>query len=180
MVILLSQPPLNIREATAHDSADRGSAFAITAAMLVALLSASLQFAVAPAAPAGWLLVVGGLLGSLGLALRLWAISTLGRLFTSTVFVVDEQPLVVVGPYRVLRHPSYTGALLAMLGVTFALASPIGVALLLGLGVPAYLYRISIEERALVRNMGAEYESYRRRTWALVPLTMRRARRRAQ
>src|ERR1043166_967426 len=57
----------------------------------------------------------------IGLALRYWAIRTLGRFFRYKVVVQDEHRLVTTGPYRLLRHPSYTGALLTLIGVAMVM-----------------------------------------------------------
>ena len=51
-----------------------------------------------------------------GLVLRGWSFKTLGEYFTFTVMVSTDQPVVANGPYRLLRHPSYTGILLACIG----------------------------------------------------------------
>ena len=51
-----------------------------------------------------------------GVAVRLWSFWTLGQYFTFTVKVSPDQPVVVAGPYRVLRHPGYAGGMLAMVG----------------------------------------------------------------
>jgi protein-S-isoprenylcysteine O-methyltransferase len=104
-----------------------------------------------------------------GLVLRLWAIHTLGRFFTSTVQVGDGQRVVRSGPYRMLRHPSYAGALLTAFGTALVLHSSAGAALVITLCVPAYLYRVATEERALVAELGADYAEYRRHTWGIVP-----------
>jgi len=83
--------------------------------------------------------------------------------------VQTGQTVIESGPYRVLRHPSYTGALVIALGVTIALASPVGAALCLVVGIPAYLYRIAVEERTLSSQLGEPYRAYRTRTSRLIP-----------
>ena len=78
----------------------------------------------------------------LGLAIRVWAVVALGAAFRTTVEVDDEQPVVSTGPYRWVRHPSYTGLLLIVIG--FGLASGRWYALVLSvvLPLPALLWRI--------------------------------------
>ena len=168
-IVLASQPPVDLREASSHGAADRGSALAILIAMIVAQLAASIEFARSVHTPGIAVVGIGAVIATGGLTLRVWAIRTLGRFFTSTVRVVDGQRVVRSGPYCLLRHPSYTGALLAALGAIIALGSVIGGALLLGLCVPAYLYRITVEERALIEELGRDYADYRRGSWGLVP-----------
>lgn len=169
LIVLLSQPATDLRESASRASADRGSALGIFGSMFAAQLFSALDFSRGSHAGAGVAFVIGACVAVFGLALRLWAIRTLGRFFTSTVRVVGDQAVVRSGPYRVLRHPSYTGALLAAFGTAVAFASPLGAALVLALCIPAYLYRIRTEEFALMSQLGEPYRVYRRESWGLVP-----------
>ena len=72
--------------------------------------------------------VLGCGVGLIGIALRWWAIRTLGAHFTRNVQVVADQQLVVDGPYRYLRHPSYTGAILMYAGVGIGLGNVLSLA----------------------------------------------------
>ena len=84
-----------------------------------------------------------------GVALRLWAIRTLGRHYSHAVRTQADHQVVTNGPYRLLRHPAYAGMLLAHLGVLALYANPwTCLAFLAGL-VPAVAYRIRVEERVL-------------------------------
>ena len=106
---------------------------------------------------------------ALGIALRLWSVRTLARFFTIQVAIRDGHRLIRTGPYRLLRHPSYTGSLMTFLGFGCALGS--GAALLTA-GVPvtlAFLRRIRVEERVLADAFPAEYPDYARTTWRLLP-----------
>jgi protein-S-isoprenylcysteine O-methyltransferase Ste14 len=112
---------------------------------------------------------LGVVLFVLGLALRWYAIMQLGRFFTVNVAIATDHQLVDTGPYRFVRHPSYTGALVAFLGFALTLGNW---AALLVMIVPicwAFIYRINIEERALVSALGERYVAYTRRTKRLVP-----------
>ncbi len=171
VVTLLSQPHISTREMVT-DAPDRFSALGIYIGMITSQVGALLEFGYRaefkPEAASGFTL--GGLslvLASLGF--RLWAIRTLGLFFTSRVMTQEGQTVVQSGPYRLLRHPSYTGALGVSLGVALAMASPLGGVLTIVLAVPAYLYRIAVEERTLRSNLGRPYEEYRLRTWRLLP-----------
>jgi protein-S-isoprenylcysteine O-methyltransferase Ste14 len=105
----------------------------------------------------------------LGVALRWYSVSVLGKYFTFDVAIHSGQVLVEVGPYRYIRHPSYSGALLSLLGFGLALGNWAGLAAsLLCLGF-AYAYRIPVEEAALASALGETYRQYRKRTWRLVP-----------
>ena len=130
-------------------------------------LSHAAQFADFGLTPVTRGLAVAGF--AAGLALRWWAILTLGKLFTVDVAIAADHRLVIRGPFRWMRHPSYTGMMLAFaaLGVTFqnwlALASlliPIALAL---------AYRIRIEETVLVAAFGDDYRRYALHTKRLIP-----------
>jgi protein-S-isoprenylcysteine O-methyltransferase Ste14 len=104
-----------------------------------------------------------------GLTLRGWWIKTLGRYFTDIVMVSSDQPVVTNGPYRLLRHPSYTGILLACIGVGLTSANW---AALAGVTLPllAYLlWRIHVEEKALLATLGDRYRAYASHHKRLVP-----------
>ena len=112
---------------------------------------------------------LGLLLIPAGLALREWAIIKLGRFFSRTVQLEAGHKIITDGPYRWIRHPSYTGMILIYLGIAFALGTWLGVFLTLGLMLGAIMYRISIEEKVLIEAFGAAYRDYRKRTWRLFP-----------
>jgi protein-S-isoprenylcysteine O-methyltransferase Ste14 len=104
-----------------------------------------------------------------GTSYRVWSIRVLGRLFSSTVVIREGHRLMTDGPYKHLRHPSYTGAFAAIVGVPVLLRAPFSIVVaILAMG-SAYIYRIAVEERALVAEFGEEYSRYRRRTSRLIP-----------
>jgi protein-S-isoprenylcysteine O-methyltransferase len=104
-----------------------------------------------------------------GLILRGWAIITLGRFFTVDVTIEKDHELVERGPFRAVRHPSYSGVLLAFVGFALSLgnwaALPV---ILLPIGA-AFLHRMNVEEDALSRALGAHYVEYAKRTKRVVP-----------
>lgn len=105
-----------------------------------------------------------------GLALRGWSFKALGQYFTHTVMVSSDQPVIARGPYRVLRHPSYTGIILAAIGIGLATANWADLAGLLLLTLTALLWRIRIEEAALLTTLGDRYRAYAAQHKRLVPL----------
>lgn len=154
---------------------DRGSQGLVVLGVWVSVaLGIGLAFALPQAAfrqDRSLLLAAGVVLMLAGIALRWYAIAVLGRSFTVTVLTQGGQRVVDRGPYRLVRHPSYAGSLLTILGVLVANANPVS---LLGL-IPtllAYGYRIGIEEAVLSRDLGEPYRAYMRRTRRLIPFLL--------
>jgi protein-S-isoprenylcysteine O-methyltransferase Ste14 len=104
------------------------------------------------------------------LVLRGWTFKTLGQYFTHTVMVSSDQQVITAGPYRVLRHPSYTAILLACIGIGLASANWADLAALLLLTLIPLLWRIHIEEHALLATLGDRYRGYAAQHKRLVPL----------
>ena len=118
----------------------------------------------------GWAPVAAGLLIAVfGIALRIWAILALGRFFKFVVVIQDGHQVVDRGPYRLLRHPSYSGGLAALLGIGIALGSWLAVLAVAGIPLLAILIRIRIEEARLLSALGQDYRDYAARTRRLVP-----------
>ena len=111
---------------------------------------------------------LGVLLYAAGGILRLAPVFVLGRRFSGLVAIQLEHRLVSGGLYGIIRHPSYLGLFVIMLGWGLAFRSGVGVVIaVLSLGV--LLARIRAEERLLSETFGAEYDAYRARTWRLIP-----------
>ena len=121
------------------------------------------------AAASSKLYVAGVALFVAGLLLRWWAIITLGRFFTVDVTIEKDHELVERGPFRMVRHPSYTGVLLAFVGLALTLDNWAALlVILLPIGV-AFIHRMNVEEKALSGALGSQYTNYMRRTKRLVP-----------
>lgn len=96
----------------------------------------------------------------LGLALRTWAIYSLGMYFTMHLSIQENHKIMRKGPYKYLRHPGYAGAFFTYLGTTVFLHawfSLIATAVILPI---AWLRRINYEEKLLAEELGEEYKSY--------------------
>jgi protein-S-isoprenylcysteine O-methyltransferase Ste14 len=117
------------------------------------------------------LLYVGAALILGGLALRQYSIFTLGRLHTLDVTTRSGQQVVESGPYRWIRHPSYTGSLLTAAAILLCSSNWLSLACY-AIVVAAYCYRIRVEERTLAEDLGAPYREYMRRTKRLIPLVL--------
>jgi protein-S-isoprenylcysteine O-methyltransferase Ste14 len=108
-----------------------------------------------------WLVFVAGLvLMGAGIAFRQWAVAVLGRFFTVDVRVHEGQTVVERGPYRWLRHPSYTGLIVTSLGLGLALDNWVALAVLAVLPTAGLVYRIHFEERALLEGLGEPYRRF--------------------
>jgi protein-S-isoprenylcysteine O-methyltransferase Ste14 len=111
---------------------------------------------------------IGVVLFTLGGVLRLSAVFVLGDRFSGLVAIQPGHRLVTTGLYRRIRHPSYLGMMINSLGWALAFRSGVGI-LLTALMLVPLLARIQAEERFLQSEFGAEYGTYRTRTWRLVP-----------
>jgi protein-S-isoprenylcysteine O-methyltransferase Ste14 len=118
----------------------------------------------------GWAPVIAGLaLLTLGAGLRIWAILTLGRLFKFVIVIQDGHHVVRSGPYGVLRHPSYTGGLVGLLGMGIALSNWLSIAALVLIPLAGVLVRIRFEEAKLASVLGQDYTDYAAGTSRLIP-----------
>jgi len=104
-----------------------------------------------------------------GAGLRVWSIAVLGSSFRTTVEVSTDQQVVRRGPYKFIRHPSYSGALLMCCGYGIAYQNWLSLVVAVGLPLIALLYRIHIEEAALASVIGPDYQDYQRHTKKLIP-----------
>ena len=116
-----------------------------------------------------WALWVGAAVALAGIALRVWSVATLGRYFTYVVKVTGDQPVIETGPYRLLRHPSYAGALLTAVGIGLSLRYALAPLILGVVQLVAYSIRMGVEERALAEGIGEPYRAYMTRTKRIVP-----------
>lgn len=112
---------------------------------------------------------MGCALFGVGLALRWYSISYLGRFFTVNVAIHSGHEIIDTGPYARIRHPSYTGALLAFLGLALTLTNWLSLVLIVVPIFWAFSRRISIEETALASALGSPYIRYMGRTKRLAP-----------
>jgi protein-S-isoprenylcysteine O-methyltransferase Ste14 len=105
-----------------------------------------------------------------GFLLRHWSIYILGKYFRTTVELERDHKVVRTGPYRTIRHPSYSGMILFCIG--YGLLAQNWLSLIVAVLFPtvSLLYRINIEEAALKQGIGAEYEEYQKETKKLIPM----------
>ena len=118
------------------------------------------------------LFLLGLMLILLGVALRWYAIWTLGRYFTRDVAVSPDQKIVQKGPYRYIRHPAYSGTFLTMFGVGLAMTNWASLVILLVCVFLGHMYRIGVEEKALRQIIGQTYVEYMHHTKRFIPLVI--------
>ena len=119
--------------------------------------------------PQQWILVLGIAMMAVGLAIRWYSIIYLGRFFTVNVAIAQDHQLIDTGPYRRVRHPSYTGALLAFIGLGVCMQNWLSLLILAVGPTAAFIHRIHIEEAALAGAFGERYLDYMLRTQRLIP-----------
>lgn len=115
------------------------------------------------------MLMIGLAFVLLGLLLRWWAVRQLGQAFTVQLQVRSAQRLISDGPFRWVRHPSYSGLLLYYLGLGLVMGNPLSILILIALPAWAVLNRVMLEEKLLAEHFGEEYRTYQARTWRLLP-----------
>ena len=116
-----------------------------------------------------WVFYPGIVLIWLGVLARQWAIAVLGRFFSTDVRIVEDHLVVDRGPYRLVRHPSYTGILITFIGLALAVQSWGALMVLLGFFTVSFGYRIRVEEKTLLTELGDNYASYMKRTKRIIP-----------
>jgi protein-S-isoprenylcysteine O-methyltransferase len=96
-------------------------------------------------------------------------VHTLGRFFTFKLTVQSDQRVVDSGPYRVVRHPSYSGVLLSGFGTAVALGNWVSLVVIVVPSVLALARRIQVEEGMLREGLGPDYDRYAASRKRLVP-----------
>ena len=164
--------PRSRRHGTPIRYEDRSSRLLISLSMFLSLMIAFLFAASGIASlPSGAFYLGIGLMIA-GILVRQWSIAVLGRYFSRTVGVQEGQAVVDRGPYRLVRHPAYTGSLLTMVGLGFVLQSWGAVLVLIAFFGVAFGYRIHVEEAVLTSKLGDEYVAYAKKTKRLIPYVL--------
>jgi len=161
------------RSAASAQARDRGSLALIALLWWVGILSGFLISFLLPKTAIHWertlVFLASICLMIAGTAFRWYSARLLGKYFTFDVATQGGQVLIERGPYRYVRHPSYSGALVSLLGFGLALGNWAALIASVSCLSAAYAYRIPVEEAALSAALGEPYRQYMRRTWRLVP-----------
>jgi len=119
-----------------------------------------------------WPVITGIVLVATGTAIRAWSMRTLGRFFQFHIQILDGHRVVTDGPYRFVRHPSYTGLILVMAGFGFAGGDIWGLVAALVIIGTALTIRIRAEERLLTVEFGPEYERFAAKRKRVLPAVL--------
>ena len=111
---------------------------------------------------------VGLAITIVGLGFAVWARFAIGRNWGGLITVQQDHKLMRTGPYGIVRHPIYSGFMLATLG-TAIIISEIGGLVSVALIVISWGYKAWLEESFMIEQFGAEYEDYRRDVKGLIP-----------
>ena len=143
---------------------DKGSLVIVVASVVAGVVGAFFLASALPGAAitaARWPVFVAGLvLMWAGIIIRQWATILLGRFFTVDVRVQPGQTVVDRGPYRWVRHPSYSGMILTFVGMGLALGNWVCLAVIVVVPTVGLIVRIHVEEQMLFTALGEPYRRY--------------------
>ena len=175
LVYVASELGLGFKKRATGDGSRDGDRGSLRLIWIVIVPSVVLAYSMVRALPSAGMGAVrelpwiGAAVFAAGLALRWYSIMHLGRFFTVNVAIAANHQLIETGPYRFVRHPSYTGALMAFLGLALSLANWVSLFILLIPILTVFLWRMYVEEAALLQAFGDQYRNYMNRTKRLVP-----------
>ncbi|MBC8001299.1 MAG: isoprenylcysteine carboxylmethyltransferase family protein [Opitutaceae bacterium] len=122
-----------------------------------------------------WLFGGGWLVAIASFVIRRRAITALGRFWSLHVEIRDNHEFVRTGPFRWLRHPTYFSMILELLSVGIIAGVRFSFLTIPLLFIPVLLYRVRVEEHALIEKFGEEYREYQKVTPAILPYKLPRA-----
>lgn len=116
------------------------------------------------------LVAIGGILCLLRVALKIWAVRTLGKAWSAFIEVREEQALVQGGPYRFVRHPVYLSAFVEVVCIPLMACAPISAVYAVIVHWLLILIRTRAEEKTLRKQFGSQWDEYARRVRPFLPL----------
>jgi protein-S-isoprenylcysteine O-methyltransferase len=152
---------------------DRGSAILVISVQIACIYlgivaAYRLPDCLFPALPA--VRICGLCIYVLGFILRFYSIFYLGRFFTTSVTIAADHRVIDSGPYRFIRHPSYTGIFMLYLGICLCIGNWATTLIIIVPIFCAFLWRMHVEEIALREALGEPYANYMKRTKRLIPM----------
>ena len=160
------------RQGGNHTESERSSKYVMAALIFAGMFSGILLFPeskkyfLIPFTPLRYASIVLMLMGA---AIRLLAAYQLGPSFSRNVGTGKGAPLMKTGLYSQIRHPGYLGEMLVFSGIAVAFNHPVSSGLAFLMPLAAFLYRMNVEEKALMRAYGSEYSEYAARTKRIAP-----------
>ncbi len=113
---------------------------------------------------------IGIALFVIGLMIRIHSILTLKQYFTYSVAKVENHKLIETGLYKFIRHPGYLGQLIIFIGISTSISNWLSIPFMVIPVAIGYIYRIKVEERFMIEQMGEKYLNYQKRTKSLIPM----------
>lgn len=107
---------------------------------------------------------------AIGLTVRIHSILTLKQFFTYSVAKVENQKIIESGLYKFIRHPGYLGQLIIFFGISTSISNWLSILVMMILVIVGYVYRIQVEERFMIKELGEDYLNYQARTKRIIPL----------
>jgi protein-S-isoprenylcysteine O-methyltransferase Ste14 len=104
-----------------------------------------------------------------GICINLWSVKTLGKFYARTLLIQDNHALINTGPYKLIRHPGYLGAILVGLGLAISSGNIFTLLSIILVEIIFYPYRIYHEEKMLITELGEEYKTYMQKSYRLFP-----------
>ena len=170
LAMFLTQPAFSVQEAVTNKTTDRFSIVIILLVSIVSVSSSLVEWAYFNnRVPNNFLMVLGMVMICSGIAFRVYSITTLGKYFTATARATNQHILIKTGPYSIVRHPSYLGAIIVMVGVPVFLNNIVTLFTTIILLTIAYVIRINTEEKLLNSFFGEEYRQYSIHVKRLIP-----------
>jgi protein-S-isoprenylcysteine O-methyltransferase Ste14 len=113
---------------------------------------------------------IGFVLITLGLIIRIQSILTLKQYFTYSVAKVEDHKIIETGLYKIIRHPGYLGQLIIFIGISISLSNWMSILAMMIPVTLGYGYRIKVEERFMLEQLGENYLNYQNRTKRIIPM----------
>jgi len=107
---------------------------------------------------------------AIGLAIRIQSMLTLKQYFTYSVAKVENHKIIETGLYKFIRHPGYLGQLIIFIGISTSISNWLSILVMMIPVTLGYLYRIKVEERFMIEQLGEDYLNYQKRTKRLIPM----------
>lgn len=114
--------------------------------------------------------VLGMAIFGLGFVIRIHSILTLRQYFTYSVAKLEDHKIIETGLYKFIRHPGYLGQLIIFIGISTSISNWLSILVMMIPISLGFLYRINVEEKFMLDQLGEDYLNYQARTNKIIPL----------